>query len=319
MISMNRCGVIAVIFTFFSVATTQAQQIPLFTQYREMHGVLNPAAIPYGFMTNRNKSAIGVSHRRQWGGMQNPPTTQILRGEYFAADRTGVALLTGGYFINDKTGPTSYTGLYGRIAGVITSDAEVGGVSFGLALGGVQYRLQTSQLKLRDADDIRTTEDRSKFYPDLSIGAFWYQKMGDFSDDYVYAGASVPQMIGLDLNITDGNKTLQYERVRHYYATAGWYHFFGEGSFLEPSVWVKYVKNAPVNVDFNLRYQAANTFWVGAGSSVSGNIHAELGFIAGKNFGFDSNLRIGYGFDYTTQNYGSFVGTTHEINIGYAF
>jgi Type IX secretion system membrane protein PorP/SprF len=156
-------------------------------------------------------------------------------------------------------------------------------------------------------------------YPDLSIGAFWYQKMGDFSDDYVYVGASVPQMMGLDLNILDVDKSLQYQRVRHYYASAGWYHFFGEGTFIEPSAWVKYVKNAPVNVDFNLRYQAANTFWVGAGGATSGNIHAEIGVIVGKNIGFDSNFRIGYGFDYSALTYGSLVGSTHEVNISYSF
>jgi type IX secretion system PorP/SprF family membrane protein len=319
MISMNRNGVIIALLTCFFVIKMQAQQIPLFTQYREMHGILNPAAVPYGFLTNQNKTSIGVLNRRQWLNMPNPPTTQILRGEHFAADRTGVALLAGGYLINDQTGPTGFTGLYGRIAGVITNDADVGGVSFGLSLGGVQYRLKTTELKLRDDGDVRAMDDRTTIYPDLSIGAFWYQKFPDLSDDYVYAGVSVPQMMGLDLNVTDVDKTLHYQRVRHYYASAGWYHFFEEGSFLEPSVWVKYVKNVPLNVDFNLRYQAANTFWVGAGSSLTGNIHAELGFILGKNVGFDSNFRVGYGFDYSSQTYGSFVGTTHEVNLSYSF
>jgi type IX secretion system PorP/SprF family membrane protein len=319
MISMNRFGAIITLLTCLFVAPTQAQQIPLFTQYREMHGILNPAAIPHGFMTNQNKGAFGISNRRQWLNIPNPPTTQILRGEYFAADRTGVALLAGGYLLNDQTGPTGFTGLYGRVAGVVTNDAEVGGVSVGLALGAVQYRLKTTELKLRDADDIRATEDRMKIYPDLSIGAFWYQRFGDFSDDYVYAGVSVPQIMGLDLSIADVSKSLQYKRVQHFYASAGWYHFFGDGTFIEPSVWVKYVKNVPLNVDINLRYQAADTFWVGAGTSVSGNIHAELGVILGKNIGFESNFRVGYGFDYSTQSYGSFTGPTHEINISYAF
>jgi type IX secretion system PorP/SprF family membrane protein len=319
MISMNRNGVIFALLTCFFVMKMQAQQMPLFTQYREMHGILNPAAVPYGFLTNQNKTSIGVLNRRQWLNMPNPPTTQILRGEHFAADRTGVALLAGGYLINDQTGPTGFTGLYGRIAGVITNDADVGGVSFGLSLGGVQYRLKTTDLKLRDDGDIRAMNDRTTIYPDLSIGAFWYQKFPDLSDDYVYAGVSVPQMMSLDLNVTDVDKTLHYQRVRHYYASAGWYHFFEEGSFLEPSVWVKYVKNVPLNVDFNLRYQAANTFWVGAGSSLTGNIHAELGVILGKNVGFDSNFRVGYGFDYSSQTYGSFVGTTHEVNWSYSF
>ncbi len=319
MMSMNRFGATLAFLISLFLTPTHAQQIPLFTQYREMHGVLNPAAVPYSFLTDKNRGSIGVSNRRQWLNMPNPPTTQILRGEYFAADRTGVALLAGGYLINDQTGPTGFTGLYGRVAGVVTSDAEVGGFSLGLALGAVQYRLKATELKLRDPDDVRVNEDRTKMYPDLSIGAFWYQRFGDFSDDYVYAGVSVPQIMGLDLSLANADKALQYQRIPHYYASAGWYHFFGEGAFIEPSVWVKYVKNVPLNVDLNLRYQAANTFWVGAGSSLSGNIHAELGVILGKNIGFDSNFRVGYGFDYSTQTYGSITGTTHEINISYSF
>ena len=195
---MNRIFIIFVFAGAFLNAT-QAQQIPLFTQYREMQGVINPAAINHGFFTDHHTGSVGVSFRRQWVDIQGPPTTQILRGEYFAADHSGVTVLAGGYLMNDQTGPTGFTGLYGRIAGVITPDAEYGGLSIGLAVGGVQYRVKTSEVKLHDADDIRASQDRTQFYPDLSIGAFWYQRLdGTADEDYVYAGASVPQIMGLD-------------------------------------------------------------------------------------------------------------------------
>ena len=309
-------------FVSFVLASVQAQQMPLFTQYREMQGVINPAAINYAFFTDQHKGSVGVSIRRQWLDMTGPPTTQILRGEYFAADRTGVAMLAGGYLMNDQTGPTGFTGLYGRIAGVITSDAEYSGLSIGLAAGGVQYRVKTSELKLRDPDDIQANQDRTQFYPDLSIGAFWYQRLdGTADEDYIYAGASIPQIMGLDLSVPTGISTqeVRLQRVRHYYAQAGWYHFFGEGSFVEPSVWLRYVPNVPLSIDMNVRYQAANNFWIGAGGSIQGMIHAEAGFILGKNMGYDTNIKFGYGFDYSTKSYGPFVGTTHEINLSFAF
>ena len=308
------------VVTLFYVATLHAQQLPLFTQYREMQGVLNPAAVPNGFLTHQNKGAIGISTRRQWADLPNSPTTQVLRGEYFFAEHTGVTLLTGGYFIKDQTGPTGFTGIYGRVAGVITSDAEVGGLSFGLAAGGVQYSVKTTELKLRDANDLRASQDYQQWYPDISLGAFWYQRLGQFeAEDYVYAGVSVPQMMSLALDVKDLNHTFQLERTRHYYGSVGWYHFFGNDAFIEPSAWIKYSEKAPINVDFNIRYQAANTFWIGVGSSNQGNIHAELGLILGKNIGFDSNFRFGYGFDYATKSFGPYVGTTHEINVSYAF
>ena len=308
--------------TCLFLTTTHAQQMPLFTQYREMQGIINPASISHGFFTDRHTNSIGVSIRKQWVDIQGPPTTQILRGEYFAAERTGVTLLAGGYLMNDQTGPTGFTGFYGRIAGVITPDAEYSGLSFGMALGGVQYRVKTSELKLHDADDIRASQDRTQFYPDLSIGAFWYQRLDGLADeDYVYAGASVPQIFGLDLTVPTGigAKDVRLQRIRHYYANAGWYHFFGEGTFIEPSVWVRYVPNIPVNVDMNLRYQAVNSFWVGAGGSLQGTIHAEVGIILGKNIGFENNLKFGYGFDYSTRTYGPFTGTSHEVNLSFSF
>ncbi len=300
----------------------QAQQMPLFTQYREMQGVINPAAINHSFFTDQHKGSVGVSFRRQWVDIQGPPTTQILRGEYFAADHTGVTILAGGYLMNDQTGPTGFTGLYGRIAGVLTPDAEYSGLSVGLALGGVQYRIKTSELKLRDADDIRASQDHTQFYPDLSIGAFWYQRLdGLADDDYVYAGASIPQLMSLDLTVPTGigAKNVRLERVKHYYANAGWYHFFGEGSFIEPSIWLRYLPNVPLNVDMNLRYQAANSFWIGAGGSLQGTVHAETGIILGKNMGFDKSFKFGYGFDYATRSYGSFAGTSHEVNLSFSF
>ena len=318
---MNRI-LTAFSFVWLIGVSSQAQQMPLFTQYREMQGVINPAAINYGFFTDQHKGSVGVSFRRQWVDMPGPPTTQILRGEYFAADHTGVTILAGGYLMNDQTGPTGFTGLYGRIAGVITSDAEFSGLSIGLAAGGVQYRVKTSEIKLRDLDDIRANQDRTQFYPDLSIGAFWYQRLDGVADeDYIYAGVSIPQIMALDLSVPTGvsSQEVHLQRVRHYYAQAGWYHFFGEGSFVEPSIWLRYVPNVPLSVDMNVRYQAANNFWIGLGGSIQGMIHAEAGVILGKNVGYDSNIKFGYGFDYSTRTYGPFVGATHEVNLSFAF
>ena len=74
----------------------------------------------------------------------------------------------------------------------------------------------------------------------------------------------------------------------------------------------------PVNVDFILRYQMAQNFWIGAGGATSKTMHIELGFILGENLGFDNTLRIGYGYDYSFSAFGPYTGGSHEINISYA-
>lgn len=315
---MNRF--FAAAFCLCLVSVVNAQQIPLFTQYRETQGVLNPASINYDFFTNGHTTSIGTSIRRQWVDINNAPATQVLRGEHYMADRGNVGLLMGGYLMNDQTGPTGFTGLYGRFATVFTSDAEYSGLSIGLSAGAVQYRVKTSELKLRDPNDIRALTDRMQVYPDLGMGIFYYQRMdGLFDNDYFYAGVSVPQVMGLDLQFqTDGGK-ISTKRIQHYFANIGWYHFIGESSFIEPSASIKYTPSAPLNIDLNARYQMGANFWVGVGTSLQGKIHAETGVIIGRNLGSNNNFKVGYGFDHSFQSYGPYVGTTHEVNLSFSF
>ena len=298
----------------------KAQQIPLFTQYREAQGVLNPASINYDFFTDRHTTSFGVSLRRQWTEITNAPTTQILRGEHFMADRDGVCLLTGGYLMNDQTGPTGFTGVYGRFATVFTSDATYSGLSIGLSAGAVQYRIKTSEIKLHDPNDIRALTDRMQVYPDIGAGIFYYQRMDGLSDDdYFYAGASVPQLMGLDIEFPTATDKFSTKRIQHFFGNVGWYHYVGQTSFIEPSIWVKYAPQVPLNIDLNVRYQMASSMWVGVGTSLKGKIHAETGVILGKSMGMNSNFKIGYGFDYSFQSYGPYVGTTHEFNLSFSF
>jgi type IX secretion system PorP/SprF family membrane protein len=316
---MNKL-ITAVVFCLLGAFRVQAQQIPLFTQYREAQGVINPASINYDFFTDRHKTSFGASMRRQWTEISNAPTTQILRGEHFMADRNGVSLLAGGYLMNDQTGPTGFTGVYGRFATVFTSDATFNGLSVGLSAGAVQYRIKTSEIKLHDPNDIRALTDRMQIYPDIGAGIFYYQRMdGVFDEDYFYAGVSVPQLMGLDIQFANDNSKFSTRRVQHYFANVGWYHFINDNSFIEPSAWVKYTPDVPFNIDLNVRYQMASSLWVGVGTSLKGKIHAETGVILGKAMGMSSNFKIGYGFDYSFQSYGPYVGTTHEFNLGFSF
>lgn len=318
---MNKFNYISALL-IFSLANNYvaAQQIPLFTQYREQASFVNPAALNQDFFTNGYNISFGASYRSQWAELSNPPTTKLVRAEWFQKDREGFNILAGGYFVQDATGPTGFTGAYLRAGGIFTDDPEQHGIVAALNFGMVQYRVNTFDLQLREKDDILIGESRQQTYPDIGLGVFAYQKLsGNFSDDIIYAGISMPQAMGLSLDFKNGNGTFSTQRVRHYYAQAGWYHFLGEGTFLEPSVWLKYVPNTPFNADINLRFQLSNSFWAGVGTSNRGKIHAEAGAIVGEALGLNGRLRIGYGFDYSFASFGALVGAAHEFNINVSF
>ena len=299
----------------------RAQHLPLFTQYRENVSLINPAAISGDYFVFEHNINIGASYRRQWVGLEGAPQTQTIHGTYFYAEPGTIGWQAGGYLINDQTGPTGFTGAYGRIAGVISDDPYFGGLSFGLSFGAVQYRVKATEIRLRERNDILTATDQMQIYPDFGLGVFAYRKIsGGFLDDsHVYAGLSVPQVFGLDLQFEDESGAFSTRRVQHFYGLLGMYNYFSDNSFLEPSVWVKYAPNVPLNIDFNLRYQMQSNFWLGTGVSTGGNFHLELGYLASDFLSEDSNFKIGYGFDYSFTSFGPSAGSAHEINLAYTF
>ncbi len=293
-----------------------AQQLSLFTQYRENATIINPAAIEGDFFAYGKNLTFGASYRQQWVGLTNGPRTQILRGSYLNTEYSGVTLLAGGQIINDQTGPTGFTGIYGRIGGVVTEDPEYSGLSIGLSAGLVQYRVNASDIRLRDPNDVIGQQDQAQLFPDVGLGIYYYQLVGD--GNFFYTGLSIPQVIGLDLTFQDENGEFFTKRIQHFYGLLGFYKFFSDDSFLEPSVWVKYAPNAPINADINLRYQTPSSFWLGTGVSTGGNFHVDAGIIIGQNT-FDNIIRVGYGFDYSFSSFGPTAGSTHEINLTFSF
>ncbi len=314
---MNRLQLLVLAF-LFSVSSLEAQQLNLFTQYRDQAEMLNPAAVSTNYLAYEQNVSFSAAYRKQWVDLERGPVSQALSGSYLY-DGSGVSLLVGGHLINDVTGPTAFTGLYGRIGGVISGDPYFGGFSVAISGGAVQYRLNGTELRLREAGDILEDKSYRQIYPDVGIGLYAYQRISSGREDLVlYGGISVPQIIGLDLTFQSNQGDFSVKRVQHYYATFGLYKFFRNDGFIEPSIWVKYAPNAPVNVDLNLKLQVSPNFYVGLGGSTAHAMHLETGFVLG-GLGYDNTFRVGYGFDYSFTSFGPYTGATHEINLTYSF
>lgn len=316
---MNRICQILLVYLVFQVPVA-AQQLSLFTQYRQNIGLINPAGLSSDFMVFDQNTTFGASIRRQWVGFDNPPTTQLIQGSY-VYDGEGVSLLSGGYLLNDQTGPTGFTGLYGRFATIFSDDIYDHGIAVGFNAGIVQYRVDITSIDFLEIDDIRITEDQTRLFPDVGFGAFAYKRFsgGILDDTKLYGGVSVPQLIGLDLEFKDNNGAFFTRRVQHFYGIVGFIKDLGDDQFIEPSVWAKYTFNAKLNIDFNLRYKMARNFWLGAGGSTAGAAHAEAGILVGELPGSDNTFTIGYGFDYFFAEFGPEAGTSHEFNVFYSF
>ncbi len=305
------------------VGGLDAQQLTLFTQYRENATLINPAAMETDFLAFGNNLTVGLHYRKQWAGLSGSPETQSIRFSYINDEWSGATLTAGAYLMNDLTGPTGFTGFYGRIGAVISPDPSYSGLSIAISGGMVQYRVDASEIRLREGNDVVGTMDQSQLHPDVGVGIFFYNtitKRNRNRDDIFYAGVSIPQLLGLDLTFTDeATGDFFVQRARHYYGSVGILKYFYNDSYLEPSVWVKYVEGAPINVDLNLRYQLPNALWVGTGISSAKNFHFETGLALGENVGLLNTLRLGYGFDYSFSSFGPSAGSTHEFQVAFSF
>ena len=296
-----------------------AQQIPLFTQYREYHTLINPAAVTSDFLTYEYNMSAGLSYRKQFAGIPNGIENQSGQFNWLSLKQK---LLVSGFLLRDKTGPSSTVGGYGRIGYILSYDPRKSGFAFGLNIGALQYGIKVSDITFVDEGDVMATQNLTKVYPDVGFGAFYYTSLGGgWEGDKIYAGVSVPQMFGLDLNLRDASDNeFRMTRIQHFYAHIGLLKYINENSFIEPSVWVKYVPGAPVNVDCNFRVQLSQILFLGAGYATSKDLHLEVGLQLGDILGMENKLlRLGYGFDRYFSQIGPVFGATHEINLVYSF
>ena len=293
------------------------QQLPLFTQYSEYQGIINPAAVNYDYYHDGFGTSIGASYRDQWINAPDRPRTVALRAEQVYAPRRGMSFIYGGYFIYDEVGVFKNTGLTGRIASMFRfagNSLDEGAISIGLNLGAYRYQTDLEELRRATIDPVLFNDAANKFYPDVGVGVNFYKLLGN--DDYIAFGLSVPQVFGLDLTFKNGDDEFDVRRIQHYYATGSYYKVLGDDRYLEISGWAKKVQNVPVNTDINFRYKFSSSMWLGIGYNTAGIIHTEAGVIF-DSYQEDRRFKLAYAYNPTFTSYGVVFGGTHELNLSY--
>lgn len=288
-----------------------AQQLPFLTFYRENWSLLNPASYPIETILNEMSASAGATYRYQWTGIDDGPQTAIANFDYLLPESR---ISFGANILHDQVDAIGATAVYGKFTYRLPFGGQGQSLSIGIAAGGVQYRVDIDEIEFREANDIAATQGETKFFPDFSFGAFYYHK------ELWYAGVSVPQTFGLNTSFRTENGEFSIDRIQHYYAVAGGYFHFDRGkSYVEPSIWIRYVPNAPTSINGNIRYQFNNPLWIGVGGGLSKILHGEVGVNILNDGYLGSSLRIGLGYDYSLARYGPDFGHTFELSVSYSW
>jgi len=320
--TMNPANRILLLIPFLCYCfAAYAQQLPTYSIYRDQWNVINPAAISNNYLINERHTSVGATYRRQWWNTQGGPSTQIVNFEHISHESPSVI---GAHVINDQTGQIGQTGFYANYAYRISLGRRTEQtISIGLAAGLVQYRASLNKIDFPDPSSRVSVGDKLLF-PDFSLGIFYHYA------DRFYAGLSIPQVFDLNTQFEAGKYQFGVRRVPHLYAVIGKYFdtwLGNETSFIEPSLWIKYVPGAPLSVDFTTRMQVSELLWggigigTGLGKVTNATMRLEAGIVLGEQVRLeDSQIKIGFAYDWAlAPTVSRSLGSTLECHLIYSW
>lgn len=323
------------------LSVINAQQLPIYTQYKLNAHVFNPAISgAHGWTT------VNVTAREQWLGLSGAPNTYTLSAEYrllkqrsnissglfgmkkLQKSRTGRVGL-GGVVFSDYNGAISQTGVKLSYAYHI----ELYESQLSLGAGVILEQLKVDKTKLDFGDDdpdpifLNGSFMETAFAPDATIGVYYLAKQFFFglSANYLFQS---PLRVGSDWQFGKDNSQ---KISRHYYINGGYEFYLNRDFELEPSVLIKLAEPSTQvsgfgnrltaiegQFDLNVKLMFRDDYWGGIsyrfspGESVDGDLIAIVGVRYNQFF-------FAYSFDYVLSNIQNYSFGTHEISIGFRF
>lgn len=283
----------------FLSAGAFAQQDPIVSQYMFNGMFINPA-----YTGSHKYYNATLLYRKQWVDFKGAPNTQILSLDGpVKGNNSAVGILAA----NDKIGVTGQTEIYGYYAYHLQIGAKTR-LSMGLRGGINYYRADLTELQVWDQeDDVFNSDIRGKVLPNFGTGLYLYTPT-------FYAGLAVPHLLNYDektrfsVDLNEAPKT-----IRHYYLHTGYVINKDADVIFKPNFLIRYVKNAPVQVDLNLNVLFVERIWIGASYRTGDALVGILELQASKRF------RIGYAYDYPINDIRRYNNGSHEFMLAYDF
>lgn len=273
-----------------------AQQDALFSQYMFNMLVLNPAYAG----TNDVLSVTAVG-RKQWVIDGGPRTLTFTVHSPLRNKRVGLGL----YCYTDVLGPQQTSGVVTNYSYNV-SVGKKGKLSLGLQAGILHSNIDWLKVDMPDPNDVAYMGDQTKkLIPDINFGVYYYT-------DKFYAGISSKHLLEQEFSIAEvGQSSVYGNLLRHFYGMVGVAIPITDNLVLKPSTLIKYVRNAPLQVDLNASLLINEVLWLG----VSYRTERTAVFLAELVVG--QRLRIGYSYDVFLNELSVYNKGSHEVMLGY--
>lgn len=285
------------VFMLAASAATEAQQAPMYSQYMFNMLNINPA-----YAGSRGVGTGTALYRNQWLGIEGAPQTASLSYDMSLHEKK---IGLGFQFYDDRIGIERTTGLNASYAFRIQL-TESGTLSLGLQAGVLNYRANYSEVRTFQPNDPSFNQNISGILPAAAAGIY-------YNSDKFYIGVSTPQLLKTKLSLNNSADVVSTTRDLHYYLATGFVLDLSQDLALKPSMLVKAVSGAPVEFDFNTNLWIQNVISFGAsyrtGDAMVGMVELQL----------NKQLRLGYAYDKTFSDLGTYNNGTHEMMLRYEF
>ena len=281
-----------IICTLLFVVVTNAQQIPIYSQFF-MNKYINNSA----FAGINPKFSVSSNHRYQWLGITDAPRTYTLSVNG-PTKRLNNGI--GAYLYTDHVGPTIRTGFQVSYAHHLKINEKIK-LSLSLSGGLLEWKIDGHKLNLTDQNDNALIDNIMRtLVPDAKFGFIFYSEKWHF-------GAAAPNLLQNKIAFENTTNTELNKLKDHYFVHGGYNMFLVENITLSPYFLIRYVSPAPIQLEVGTKLEFNHSFWTGftyrtgdAASLLIGYTHKD-------------NLSFGYSYDLTTSNLSNYSTGTHEV------
>ncbi|QIL38002.1 type IX secretion system membrane protein PorP/SprF [Pedobacter sp. HDW13] len=291
-----------------------AQQDAQFGQYVFNGMYINPAYTGY-----KEELYLQAFARAQWTGVKGAPQTLSISADEAINDES---LGIGAIITKDKIGAQNSLNASVNFAYRIKLDrTETNILAFGLGVGVMQAGLNGNLLDpIEQGDNRIPLGSVSQITPDIRAGIH-------YSNEKFFIGFSANNLLSKSLSLFGDYKLLNLKIQPHFYLSAGVALPFSQDFVFKPTFLIKDDLHGPTSLDLNAFLLVKERFWIGGvyRSSVKlypkSNLQSSLtarsavGLIS--ELFVRSNLRIGYGYDYSLNKLSNYDYGSHEISVGY--
>jgi type IX secretion system PorP/SprF family membrane protein len=290
MFKVNR--LLSALALMFFRMSAYGQQEPMYSQYMFNMLNINPA-----YAGSRGAISTVALYRNQWVGFPGAPRTTSFS---FDMPLQNKKIGIGAQFYDDRIGIERTTGFNAMYA-FRFQFAGSGTLSLGLQAGLLNYQANYTEVNTYVPNDPAFSSNVRGILPAFAAGVY-------YNSDKFYVGFSAPALLKTKIKYNNAAEIASVtSRDLHLYLTAGTVFELNQDLALKPSMLIKAVSGAPIQMDLNLNLWLQNKIAVGASYRTGDAIVGML------EFQFNQQFRFGYAYDKTFSNLGTLVNGTHEL------